>query len=130
MNGKNYKLNIPQPLKIILLILISNAFFYFLFFPASEEVQQELSSDFIEVKVNAKLMTSFHNGKKVTLYHALTNQNIMGHLISPPDEEGFTTVATDTESAKLLLTKNNWRIIPPIQLNVSQNKGESREIRY
>lgn len=130
MNGKSYKLNIPQPLKIILLILISNALFYFLFFPDKPEVQEELYPDLIEVKVNARLMTSFQNRKKVTLYHAFTNQNIIAHLISPPDEEGFTTVATDTESAKLLLTKNNWSIIPPIQLNVGQNKGESREIKY
>ncbi len=130
MNGKNYKLNIPLPLKIILLILISNLFFYFLFFPADREVQTEINEDLIELKVDAKLMTSFHIRKEVTLHHSLTNKNIDALLISPPDEEGLITIATDIESGKILLTSSNWRIIPPIKLNVSHLKGESREIKY
>lgn len=130
MNGKNYKLNIPQPLKIILLILCSNLIFYFLFYPENTPPQEEQMHDLIEVKVDAKMMTSFHNGKKVTLHHALSNKNIIAHLISPPDEDGLTTVATDIDSAKILLINKHWRIIPPIQLDVGVHRGEDREIKY
>lgn len=129
MNGTSFKLNIPQPLKVILLILSSNFFFYLLFFPAGE-IKAEERMDLIEVRVEAKLLTSFQNRKKVTLHHVLSNKNVDALLISPPDEEGLTTVATDVESAKFLLTNRNWRIIPPIKLNVALIKGENREINY
>lgn len=130
MNGKNYKLNIPLPLRIVLLIILSNILFYLLFFPGENKEDAPLYQGLMEVKVEAKLMTSFQIGKKVTIHHQLSNQNIEARLVSPPDEEGLTTVATDEESARFLLTKNHWRIIPPLKLNVAQAKGESREIKY
>lgn len=131
MNGKSYTLNITPPLKMLFLILSSNLLFYILFFPSNTVEIETYPKDFIEVKVQAKLLTPFQIGKKITLYHSITNKNVLAQLTSPPDEEGLTTVATDSESAKALLIHSDWKIIPPIDLQITQtNRGESREIRY
>lgn len=129
MNGKDYKRSIHPQLKLLLLILSSNFLFYLLFFPSQSETSS-LPSELVEVKVEAKLFTSFQNGKKVTLYHPQTNKNVLAHLVSPADEEGLVTVASDIDSSIELLSYKNWRIIPPIQLQVMQQRGESREIKY
>lgn len=130
MNGKSYTLNITPQLKTLFLILGSNLLFFILFFPSPQEEVEMFSPDHIEVKIPAKLMTPFQNGKKVTLHHSNTNKNINAQLTSPPDEEGLVTVATDVESAKTLLTYQDWKIIPPIKLQITLNGGENREIRY
>lgn len=130
MSGKSLKLNIPQNQKIIILILSSNLLFYLLFFTATPAPEENVSNDLIEIKVDARLMTTFQNGKKVTLHQLNSNQSVEALLISPPDEEGLTTVATDIETGRIILSSNNWRIIPPIKLKMEQGKGESREIRY
>ena len=129
MIGKNYKKNIPQPLLILIAILLSNALFYLLFFPSSSEVTDELPDGLVEIKLEAKLQTPFQKGKMVLIHHPSSHQMIEARLINA-EEDGLVTVATDELSGKFLLKDGTWRILPLIKMNVTQAKGENREIRY
>lgn len=129
MNGKNYKKNIPQPVLIILMVLLSNAIFYLLFFPSENAPERTIPEDFIEIKLEAKLQTPFQKGKKVLLHHPRSPQMHEALLISE-HEDGLITVATNEKSGEALLREGSWRILPLIKMNITQAKGENREIRY
>ena len=129
MNGKNFKKNIPQPILIVLMVLLSNVIFYLLFFPSENAPEKTIPEDFIEIKLEAKLQTPFQKGKKVLLQHPRSAQMFEALLISE-HEDGLITVATNEKSGGALLREGSWRILPLIKMNITQAKGENREIRY
>lgn len=129
MNGKNFKKNIPQPLLIILLILLSNIFFYLLFAPSSPDSEESLPQDYVEIKLEARLLTPFQKGKKVLLQRP-GNLQLYEALLMSVDEDGIITVATNQNVGSFLLKEGPWRILPIVKMNVTQTKGENREIRY
>lgn len=129
MSGKNFKKNIPQPILIVLMVLLSNVIFYLLFFPSEKVPEKTIPEDFVEIKLEAKLQTPFQKGKKVLLHHPRSPQMHEALLISE-HEDGLITVATNEKSGGALLTEGSWRILPLIKMNITQAKGENREIRY
>ena len=129
MNGKNFKKNIPQPILIVLIVIISNVLFYLLFFPSENVPEITIPDDFIEIKLEAKLQTPFQKGKKVLLGHQ-TSPKMYEALLISEHEDGLVTVATNQQSGEALLREGTWRILPMIKMNITQTKGENREIRY
>ena len=129
MNGKSFKKNIPQPILIILIVLLSNLFFYLLFFPTDQKPQKAFPDDYVEIKLEAKLQTPFQKGKKVLLQR-LGQANMHEALLISEHEDGLITVATNEKSGEALLREGPWRILPLIKMNITQTKGENREIRY
>lgn len=121
-------------LKIGVALVLSNIFF-FLLFSGDSEVKQDSSipEGWVEVQVEADLMTPFHFGKKVLIVHRIGGKKLEGVLqASGADERGRITVLVKENEAHSLFQHESWEVLPYLKhLTFARAKQrESHEIRY
>lgn len=120
-------------MKLGFAIILSNIFFFVLFSDDSE-MKQETSSvpqGWVEMQLEAQLLTPFHSGKKVLVVHRLGRKKLEG-VLQTAENENKITVLVKEEEAHALLQFESWEILPYLKhLNfASVKKEESHEIRY
>jgi hypothetical protein len=121
-------------MKLGIALVISNLFFFLLFSGDSDVKQESLPSGipqgWVEVQLNAELMTPFHSGKKVLLIHRIGRKKLEGVLQA--DQLGKITVLVKEAEAEKLFQHESWEILPYLKnLNfASVRKEASHEIRY
>jgi len=123
-------------IKLGIALVLSNIFFFLLFSGDSEVKQLEVSgipTGWVEVQLNAELMTPFHSGKKVLLVHRNGRKKLEGVLQDPgANELGKITVLVKETEAHALFQHTTWEVLPYLKnlTFASVRKGESHEIRY
>jgi hypothetical protein len=122
-------------LKLAVAIILSNVFFYVLFSNESENIQEMTgaSEGWVEVQLEAELLTPFHPGKKVLIVHRSGRKKIEGILkITETDRPGKITVLVKEDEAHQLFYHENWQILPFMKhlTFTSIKKGQTHEIRY
>lgn len=140
--GTNFRKNIQTKFKgrsqwaakAAVAIILSNIFF-FLLFSGDSEVKQEFSPPpgWVEVQVEAQLLTPFHFGKKVLIVHRMGRKKLEGVLQgSGTDETGRITILVKEDEAHSLFQHESWEVLPFLKhlSFVTANKRESHEIRY
>lgn len=123
-----------KALKIATAIILSNVFFFMLF-SGDSEVKQETGtpSGWVEVQLNAELLTPFHSGKKVLIVHRIGRKKLEGVLQNAgAGELGKITVLVREEEANALFHHETWEVLPYLKnLTFAQVRKEvSHEIRY
>lgn len=121
-------------IKLALALILSNLFF-FLLFGGSSEVKQEtgIPVGWVEVQLQADLLTPFHFGKKVLIIHRNGRKKIEGVLqATPVDQLGKLTVLVKEDEAHALFQHETWEVLPYLK-NLTfayARKEQSHEIRY
>lgn len=120
--------------KLGIALILSNIFF-FLLFNSDSEVKQEsaIPEGWVEIQLQADLLTPFHSGKKVLIVHRIGRKKLEGVLqTSSTDEPGRITVLVKENEAHSLFQHESWEVLPFLkELNfVTANKRETHEIRY
>lgn len=121
-------------LKLIVAILLSNVFFFLLFFKneTPSKDPHHLPDGWVEVQLRAELLTPFQNGKKVLLVNRGVRQKLTGMLKEAQDPEGKITIMVKEAEADRLFMHEHWEVLPFLN-NLSfpgPQKGVSHEIRY
>lgn len=135
---KNTKTNLQEKkvwlLKLGIALVLSNVFFFLLFSGNSEVKQDNLIPEgWVEVQVEADLLTPFHFGKKVLIVHRIGRKKLEGVLqASGADEQGRITVLVKESEAHSLFQHESWEVLPYLKhITFAQTQQrESHEIRY
>lgn len=136
--GTVLKKNIKTKLwwgKLTVALILSNVFFFLLFSNDSgvKKIEKGIPSGWVEVQLNAELMTPFHSGKKVLLIQRLSRKKLEGVLQTPSsDQLGKITILVKENEAHTLFQNEAWEILPYLKnLQFASIKKEaSHEIRY
>lgn len=120
--------------KLAVALILSNIFFFTLF-GSDSEVKQEgaIPEGWVEVQLNAELLTPFHSGKKVLIIHRLGRKKLEGVLQATGTQElGKITLLVKESEAHALFQYETWEVLPYLkQMNfAATKKEESHEIRY
>lgn len=120
--------------KLGVALILSNIFF-FLLFSGDSEVKQEnaIPEGWVEIQLQADLLTPFHYGKKVLIVHRIGRKKLEGVLqASGTDETGRITVLVKESEAHSLFQYESWEVLPFLKelKFVTVNKRETHEIRY
>jgi len=122
-------------LKLLMAIFFSNLIFFILF-SGDEKIKTQPSSipeGWVEIQLQAELLTTFQSGKKVLLLHREGRKKVEAMLeTSPHEPEGRFTVLVKETEAEVLLKHQNWEIVPFLKMLTFAplNKGTEHEIRY
>lgn len=120
--------------KLGVALIISNIFFFFLFGGSSEAVQEaSLPQGWVEVQVNASLLTPFQQGKRVLLLHRQGRKKLEGILLmETSDQLGKITLLVKEDEAAILFRFENWEILPYLKnLHFTASTKEvGHEIHY
>lgn len=121
--------------KLCLAFILSNIFFFVLFGQNSDVKQVVLGppEGWVEVQLQADLLTPFHSGKKVLIIHRIGRKKIEGVLqTSGTDLLGKFTVLVKEDEAHALFQHEAWEILPYLKhMQFAVLKKEaSHEIRY
>lgn len=114
-------------------LILSNVLFFMLFSNPSEEKQvSRIPDGWVEIELEAQLLTPFHLGKKTLLIHRNGRKKIEAVLQASSIESGKLTVMVREEQAHVLLLHKDWEILPYLKnLSFATNvKERSHEIRY
>jgi hypothetical protein len=119
--------------KLAVALILSNIFFFVLFSGDSEVKQTPtdlVPEGWVEVQLNAELMTPFHSGKKVLIIHRIGRKKLEGVLQA--DQLGKITVLVKETEAHALFQHESWEVLPYLKhLSFASHKKESsHEIRY
>lgn len=123
-------------IKLGVALILSNVFFFLLFSGDSEVKQVEVSgipAGWVEVQLNAELMTPFHSGKKVLIVHRIGRKKLEAVLQEPGTSEiGKITILVKETEAHALFQHETWEVLPYLKnlTFTSVRKEESHEIRY
>ena len=123
-------------MKLGVALMLSNVFFFLLFSGDSEMKQAGpagIPEGWVEVQLNAELLTPFHSGKKVLIIHRIGRKKLEGVLQTPGTEQpGKITVLVKETEAHSLFQFDSWEVLPYLKhLSFASNrKEESHEIRY
>lgn len=123
-------------MKLGVSIVLSNVFFFILFSGDSEVKQAGPSGTpegWVEVQLEAQMLTPFHSGKKVLIVHRSARKKLEGVLqAAGSDELGRITVLVKENEASALFQHSTWEILPYLKhlTFASVRKEESHEIRY
>ncbi len=123
-------------IKLGIALILSNVFFFLLFSGDSEVKQVEVSGipdGWVEVQLNAELMTPFHSGKKVLIVHRIGRKKLEAVLQEPGTSEiGKITILVKETEAHALFQHETWEVLPYLKnlTFTSVRKEESHEIRY
>lgn len=139
------KLEKDQKIKIFILLIISNIFVYLISSPSADELCHDknlprIPPHFVQIKIRANLMTSFHYGKEITIYQPEKNFILDGYLISAPEERDSALVDS-TEFAKIevaiskedlgkILVNDIYSIYPKLDGKQVELEGENYEVTY
>lgn len=122
-------------IKLGVALILSNVFFFMLF-SGDGDVKQEVSGipeGWVEVQLEAQLLTPFQSGKKVLIVHRTARKKLEGVLqATGTDELGRITVLVKEEEANALFQHSTWEVLPYLKhLTFSHVKKEhGHEIRY
>lgn len=119
--------------KLGVCLILSNVFFFLLFSGDSEVKQESRPEGWVEVQLEAQLLTPFQSGKKVLLIHRSARKKLEGVLqATGKDEPGKITVLVKEEEAQALFHYETWEVLPFLKhLTFGAIKKEaSHEIRY
>lgn len=123
-------------LKLGVSIVLSNIFFFILFSDNSEVKKPsglEIPEGWVEVQLEAHLLTPFHSGKKVLIVQRKARKKLEGVLkTTGSDELGRITVLVKENEANTLFQHSTWEILPYLKhlTFASVRKEEGHEIRY
>jgi hypothetical protein len=123
-------------IKLGVSLVLSNIFFFILFSSDSEVKKngpEGIPQGWVEVQLNAELMTPFHLGKKVLLVHRSGRKKLEGVLQAPEAEQlGKITVLVKETEAHALFQYESWEVLPYLKhlTFASVKKDASHEIRY
>lgn len=134
--GNDLKTNTKTKwIKLGVAIILSNVFFFMLF-SGDSEVKHETSGipqGWVEVQLQAELMTPFHSGKKVLIVHRNARKKLEGVLQdTQAGESGRITVLVKETEANALFQHETWEVLPYLKnlTFATVRKEESHEIRY
>jgi len=122
--------------KLATAIILSNIFFFVLFGGDSGVKQAPPSGvpdGWVEVQLQAELMTPFHSGKKVLIIHRIGRKKLEAVLQTDSNAElGKITVLVKEDEAHALFQHDSWEVLPYLKhMNFTVGKKEdSHEIRY
>lgn len=122
--------------KLAVAIVLSNLFFFVLFGGDSNiknETVSGIPEGWVEVQLNAELLTPFHSGKKVLIIHRIGRKKLEGVLQTPgTDQPGKITLLVKESEAHALFQFDTWEVLPYLKhMNFAATKKEpSHEIRY
>ena len=120
--------------KLGIALIISNLFFFLLFGGNSEAVQEvSTPQGWVEVQVNASLLTPYQQGKRVLLLHRQGRKKLEGILLmEAPDQLGKITLLVKEDEAATLFRFENWEILPYLKnLHFTASTKEiGHEIHY
>lgn len=123
-------------IKLGVSIVLSNIFFFILFADDSDMKQESprgTPEGWVEVQLEAELLTPFHSGKKVLIVQRTARKKLEGVLQAAGTEEsGKITVLVKEFEATALFQHSTWEILPYLKHMsfASVRKEESHEIRY
>lgn len=121
-------------LKLFIGLILSNIFFFILFSHPEKTIEtSRIPEGWVEVQLDAQLLTPFHLGKKVLLVHRNGRKKLEGVLqASAPEQIGKITVLVKESEAHALFMHEAWEILPYLKhLTFSPKRTEaSHEIRY
>ncbi len=122
--------------KLAVAIVLSNIFFFVLF-GGDSEVKQAVTSGvpegWVEVQLQAELMTPFHSGKKVLIIHRIGRKKLEAVLQTDSNEQlGKITVLVKEDEAHALFQHEAWEVLPYLKhmTFAASKKEDSHEIRY
>lgn len=116
-------------------LVLSNIFFFMLFGGHDSEVKSPsaIPDGWVEVQLNAELLTPFHYGKKVLIIHRIGRKKLEGVLQAPGSQDlGKLTLLVKESEAHALFQYEAWEVLPYLK-NMSfaaNKKDQSHEIRY
>jgi hypothetical protein len=122
-------------MKLAVALILSNIFFFMLF-SGDSEVKQETSGipeGWVEVQLEAHLLTPFQSGKKVLIVHRSARKKLEGVLQAHgADELGRITVLVKEEEANALFQYSTWEVLPYLKhlTFTTIQKEPGHEIRY
>jgi hypothetical protein len=120
--------------KLAVAIIVSNIFFFIMFSDDSEKKQTLPHPEgWVEVQLEAQLLTPFHSGKKVLIVQRHARKKLEGVLkASEGDEAGRITVLVKEAEADALFQHSTWEVLPYLRhlTFTSFKKEQSHEIRY
>lgn len=120
-------------MKLGVCLMLSNVFFFLLFSGDSEVKLETAYPGWVEVQLEAQLLTPFQSGKKVLLIQRSARKKLEGVLqTSGQDGPGKITVLVKEEEADALFHYETWEVLPFLKhLSFASVKKEtSHEIRY
>lgn len=120
-------------MKLGICLILSNVFFFLLFSGDSEVKQESTLPGWVEVQLEAQLLTPFQSGKKVLLVQRTARKKLEGVLqASGKDEPGKITVLVKEAEAQALFHYETWEVLPFLKhlTFASIKKESSHEIRY
>ncbi len=118
--------------KLGLCLVLSNLFFFILF--GGEEIKSPVLTSAIKGSVDVQLaathLTPFEEGKRVLLVHRRSRKRVEGQFKAL--NETHTTLTVSEENAVILLSHENWEILPYLKDFRFHEiaRGESYEIHY
>jgi hypothetical protein len=121
--------------KLAVALILSNLLFFLLFSgnETAASSDPQLPDGWVEIQIQAELLTPFQSGKKVLLLQRQARKRIEAMLENHPTEPGgrFTVLVREEEAAELLKF-DTWEIIPFLKsLSFAPiTRGEIHEIRY
>lgn len=121
--------------KLFIAFALSNVFFYLLFSGSSEPQGPStgIPEGWVEVQLNAELLTPFQSGKKILLVHRAGRKKLEGVLQdSATQEPGKLTVLVKESEAHSLFQHPHWEVLPYLKhlSFVAPPKDSGHEIRY
>ncbi len=134
-NGTSLKINTNAKvrwIKLAFALVLSNVFFFLIFSEGEKKIAPSTPTGWVEVKLEAQLMTPFQNGKKVLLLNRSGRKKLEAVLQAESAQDLKLTVLVKESDAHELFEHSNWEIMPFIQkINFASNqRGEHFEITY
>lgn len=120
-------------MKLGVCLILSNIFFFLLFDDDSELKPGPKFPGWVEVQLEAQLLTPFQSGKKVLLIQRTARKKLEGVLQANGKEEpGKITVLVKEEDAEALFHYATWEVLPFLRhlTFASIRKEAGHEIRY
>ncbi len=118
--------------KIGAAFILSNIFFFLLFSGEDDKKSPPTPEGWVEVQLEAQLLTPFHSGKKVLLLNRSGRRKLEGVLQAQSVQDLKLTILVREAEAHELFQFERWEILPFLKhMNFATIKREqSHEIRY
>jgi hypothetical protein len=123
-------------IKLGLALILSNIFFFILFKNEQGPDMNKITGTpegWVEVQLEAHLLTPFQSGKKVLIVHRNARKKLEGVLqANGADELGRITVLVKETEANALFQYSTWEVLPYLKhlTFASVTKETGHEIRY